>query len=160
MFCPFYIGMDFDIASNIMTITLLRDEQSVPVPLNITDDNILEGTETIILQLNLPTGSVARLGTTQLTTVIISDDEGIYCSGHIEGIYDKSRAHSCICKWIIDPPVPFNSKLSLSCSWSCGIWENYIHIWRGCWYSGSVCCFPPPRSDCAKSFHWPMRILI
>lgn len=98
MFCPFYIGMDFDIASNIMTITLLRDEQSVPVPLNITDDNILEGTETIILQLNLPTGSVARLGTTQLTTVIISDDEGIYCSGHIEGIYDKLRAHSCICK--------------------------------------------------------------
>lgn len=97
MFCPFYIGMDFDIASNITTVTLLRDEQSVPVPLNITDDNILEGTETIILQLNQPTGSVARLGTTQLTTVIISDDEGIYCRGHIEGIY-KLRAHSCICK--------------------------------------------------------------
>jgi len=48
--------------------------------------------------LNLPTGSIARLGTTELTTVIISDDEGIYCSGHIEGIYDKLRAHSCICK--------------------------------------------------------------
>ena len=60
-----------------MTFTLQPDDQMVPVPFNVTDDNIFEGAENIILLLSLPSDSRARLGDVIRTTISISDNEGI-----------------------------------------------------------------------------------
>ena len=61
-----------------MTFTLQPDDQMVPVPFNVTDDNIFEGAESIILLLSLPSDSRARLGDVIRTTISISDNEGIH----------------------------------------------------------------------------------
>jgi len=61
-----------------MTFTLQQDEQMVPVPFIVTDDNIFEGTETIIFLLSIPSNSRALLGAVISTTISIGDNEGIH----------------------------------------------------------------------------------
>ena len=76
MFYP--VGDDFDLASTIMTFTLQQDDQMVPVPFIVIDDNIFEGRETIILSLSIPSNSRALLGAVTSTTISIGDNEGIH----------------------------------------------------------------------------------
>jgi len=60
-----------------MTFTLQQDDQMVPVPFTVIDDDTFEGTETIILSLSIPSNSRALLGAVTSTTISIADNEGM-----------------------------------------------------------------------------------
>ena len=79
--CLYYTGSDFQLARNatgidITTAVFEPSNQTLSYAVNITEDNIFEPDEDIRFQLSLPTNSPAELGSIQMTTVTIQDNEG------------------------------------------------------------------------------------
>ena len=79
--CIHYTGSDFQLVVNttgidIITAVFEPSNQTLSYAVNITEDNIFEPDEDIRFQLSLPTNSPAELGSIQMTTVTIQDNEG------------------------------------------------------------------------------------
>ena len=76
----YYTGSDFQLVVNTTGIAALFEpsDQTLSTAVNITEDNIFEQDEDIRFQLSLPTNSPAELGTVQITTVTIQDNEGAF----------------------------------------------------------------------------------
>ena len=76
----YYTGSDFQLVANTTGIEALFEpsDQTLSTAVNITEDNIFEQDEDIRFQLSLPTNSPAELGTVQITTVTIQDNEGAF----------------------------------------------------------------------------------
>ena len=77
-----YTGSDFQLIGNTTAINITAvfepSNQTLSYAVNITEDNIFEPDEEIRFQLSLPTNSSAELGSIQMTTVTIQDNEGAF----------------------------------------------------------------------------------
>ena len=75
-----YTGSDFQLIGNTTAINTTAvfepSNQTLSYAVNITEDNIFEPDEDIQFRLSLPTNSPAELGSVQITTVTIQDNEG------------------------------------------------------------------------------------
>ena len=72
--------MDYQIPPTPIVLEFLTTESRLPVPLNIFDDAILEGSEDFILFLTIPANPVPGYGLGMISSTIIRilDNDGRY----------------------------------------------------------------------------------
>ena len=71
-------GMDYQIPPTPIELVFQTTESRLPIPLSIFEDAMLEGPESFVLFLTIPTNPVQgyALGMIPSTTIVIRDNDG------------------------------------------------------------------------------------